>query len=40
MDMPRLSKSVKRITVLQRDANGEASPGVVFKRKRSKKNGS
>jgi hypothetical protein len=40
MDMPRLSKSVKRITVLQRDANGNASPVVVFKRKRNKKNGS
>ena len=40
MDMPRLSKSVKRITVLQRDANGNSSPVVVFKRKRNKKNGS
>ena len=39
MDMPRLSKSVKRITVLQKDANGNASPVVVFKRKRSKKKG-
>jgi hypothetical protein len=40
MDMPRLSKSVKRITVLQRDANGAVAPVTVFKRKRSKKNGS
>ena len=39
MDMPRLSKSVKRVTVLQRDANGIVSPVVVFKRKRSKKKG-
>ena len=37
MDMPRLSKSVKRITVMQRDVNGNASPVVVFKRKRGKK---
>ena len=40
MDMPRLSKSVKRITVMQKDANGVVAPVVVFKRKRSKKNGS
>jgi hypothetical protein len=39
MDMPRLSKSVKRITVLQRDASGHAAPVVVFTRKRSKKKG-
>ena len=39
MDMPRLSKSVKRITVLQRDGNGGVSPVVVFKRNRSKKRG-
>jgi hypothetical protein len=39
MDMPRLSKSVKRITVLQKDANGNTSPVVVFKRKRGKKKG-
>lgn len=39
MDMPRLSKSVKRITVMQRDANGNVSPVIVFKRKRSKKSG-
>ena len=40
MDMPRLSKSVKRITVLQRDADGNMSPVVVFKKRRSKKKGS
>jgi hypothetical protein len=39
MDMPRLSKSVKRITVLQRNASGDMSPVVVFKRGRGKKNG-
>ena len=39
MDMPRLSKSVKRITVLQRDGAGNVSPVVVFKRNRSKKKG-
>lgn len=39
MDMPRLSKSVKRITLLQRDANGGTSPVVVFKRRRGKKKG-
>lgn len=40
MDMPRLSKSVKRITVMQKDANGVVAPVVVFNRKRGKKNGS
>jgi hypothetical protein len=37
MDMPRLSKSVKQITVLQRDAAGAVAPVVVFKRRRGKK---
>jgi hypothetical protein len=39
MDMPRLSKSVKKITILQRDATGSVSPVVVFNRKRGKKKG-
>jgi acyl-CoA synthetase (AMP-forming)/AMP-acid ligase II len=37
MDMPRLSKSVRRVTVLQRDANGTVSPVVIFNRGRKKK---
>lgn len=37
MDMPRLSKSVRKITVLQRDATGSVSPVVVFQRRRRKK---
>ncbi len=39
MDMPRLSKSVKRITVLQRQGDGGISPVVVFERRRGKKKG-
>jgi hypothetical protein len=37
MDMPRLSKSVRRVTVLQPDANGIVAPVVVFRRDRKKK---
>lgn len=37
MDMPRLSKSVRRVTVLQPDANGVVAPVVVFRRDRKKK---
>jgi Family of unknown function (DUF6312) len=37
MDMSRLTKSVRQITVLQRDGSGALSPVVVFKRRRSKK---
>lgn len=37
MDMPRLSKSVRRVTVLQKDASGVISPVVIFKRGRKKK---
>ena len=37
MDMPRLSKSVRQITVLQRDQTGAIAPVVVFKRRRGKK---
>jgi hypothetical protein len=39
MDMPRLSKSVRRVTVLQRNASGDVTPVVVFKRGRGKKKG-
>ena len=37
MDMPRLSKSVRRVTVLHKDANGAVSPVVLFRRGRKKK---
>jgi hypothetical protein len=37
MDMPRLSKSVRRVTVLHKDGNGVVSPVVVFRRDRKKK---
>ena len=37
MDMPRLSKSVRRVTVLHKDGNGAVSPVVVFSRDRKKK---
>jgi len=40
MDMPRLSKSVRRITLLTRDAAGNWSPVVIFKRGRKKKKSS
>lgn len=39
MDMPRLSKSVRRITVLQRDESGNATSVVLYKRGRKKKKG-
>jgi hypothetical protein len=37
MEMLRLSKSVRRITMLQRDPSGGLSPVVLFKRGRKKK---
>ncbi len=37
MDMPRLSKSVRRITILTRDGSGGFSPVVLFKKGRKKK---
>jgi hypothetical protein len=37
MDLPRLSKSIRRITVFERDAAGSLRPVVVFNRRRSKK---
>jgi hypothetical protein len=39
MDMPRLSKSIRRITVLQTDPSGHLAPVVVFRRGRSRKKG-
>jgi hypothetical protein len=36
MDMPRLSKSVRRVTVLQKDGAGAVTPVVVYKRGRRK----
>ena len=40
MDLPRLSKTVRRITVLQQDASGAITPVTVFTRGRKKKKGS
>jgi hypothetical protein len=40
MDLPRLSRSVRRITILERDANGDVTPSVVFKRDRGRKKSS
>lgn len=37
MDMPRLSKSVRSVTVLQKDANGTVTPVVLFRSDRKKK---
>jgi len=37
MDLPRLSKQIKRITVFERDASGSLRPMVVFNRRRRKK---
>jgi hypothetical protein len=37
MDLPRLSKQVKRITVFERDMTGSLRPIVVFNRQRRKK---
>lgn len=37
MDMPRLSRSVRRVTVLQRDSAGGVTPVVIYKRGRKKK---
>jgi len=39
MDLPRLSKSVRRVTVLQHDAAGVVTPVTLFKRGRKKKKG-
>ncbi len=40
MDLPRLSKSVRRVTVFQQDAAGAITPVTIFKRGRKKKKGS
>ena len=37
MDLPRLSKQIKRITVFERDTTGSLRPVVVFNRRRRKK---
>jgi hypothetical protein len=37
MDLPRLSKQIRKITVFERDATGSLRPVVVFNRRRSKK---
>lgn len=37
MDMPRLSKSIRRVTVLQKDGTGAVSPVVIFRRDGKKK---
>jgi hypothetical protein len=37
MDLPRLGKQIKRITVFERDAEGSLRPVVVFNRRRRKK---
>ena len=37
MDMPRLSKSVRTITVFERDSTGSRVPVVVFDRRRKRK---
>jgi len=37
MDLPRLSKQIRKITVFERDAAGSLRPVVVFRRRRGKK---
>jgi hypothetical protein len=39
MDLPRLSTSVRRITILTRDESGAVVPVVVFNRSKRKKKG-
>jgi hypothetical protein len=39
MDIPRVSSSVRRITVLEKDASGHLRPVMVYKRGTSKKKG-
>lgn len=39
MDIPGVSKSIRRIYVLQRDPSGKIVPLVVYRRPRSKKKG-
>lgn len=40
MDIPRVSSSVRRITVFQKNASGEVRPVTVYRRGGSKKKGS
>jgi hypothetical protein len=40
MDLPRLSKSVRRVTVLQQDSSGAITPVTLFKRGSKKKKSS
>jgi hypothetical protein len=40
MDILRVSPSVRRITILQRDGNGHTVPVVMYERKSKKKRGS
>src|SRR5262245_5936732 len=39
MDIPKVGKSIRRISVLQRDASGNVVPVVVYRRGRSKRKG-
>jgi hypothetical protein len=39
MENPRLSKSVRRITMLRKDASGNTAPVVVYKKERKRKKG-
>ena len=39
MDIPRMSRSVRRITVLRKDASGALAPVTIFQRRGSKKKG-
>ena len=39
MDIPRMSRSVRRITVLRKDAAGALAPVTIFERRGSKKKG-
>ena len=37
MEIPRMTRSVRRITVLKKDASGALAPVTIFKRRNSKK---
>ena len=40
MDLPRVSRAVRRVTILSRDESGSVVPVVVFSRRRKKKKSS
>lgn len=40
MELPRLSGSVRSVTILQKDAHGTVTPVVIFKQARKKRKGS